>query len=141
MSAACIFDDLRIKTSMSPEVALFKRYRTNFELMSRFEVHELPPAGECLLRECRDDILQLAARTVEYRRDDYREFAQLCVIYLNADSPPVQLKRPGAMHKARWMSKLLYAIKICLSEQQTKQLPPGTVTTRQRLVDDMHICC
>ena len=48
-------------------------------------------------------------------------------------TPPVQLKRPGAMHKARWMSKLLYAIKICLSEQQTKQLPPGTVTTRQQV--------
>ena len=76
---------------------------------------------------------QLAARTVEYQRDDYREFAQLCVIYLNADSPPVQLKRPGAMHKARWMSKLLYAIKIWLSEQQIKQLPPGTVTTRQQV--------
>ena len=136
-----VFDDLRIETSKSPEVALFARYRTNFELMphssnqalSRFDVHELPPAGEDLLRECRDDILQLAARTVEYQRDDYREFAQLCVIYLNADSPPVQLKRPGAMHKARWMSKLLYAIKICLSEQQIKQLPPGTVTTRQQV--------
>ncbi len=31
----------------------------------------------------------------------------------------VKLNRPGALHKARWMAKLLNTIKICLLEQKT----------------------
>ncbi len=44
----------------------------------------------------------------------------------------VIFKRPGALHKARWMAKLIYLIKICLFEQQIKDLPCGTITTLQQ---------
>ena len=33
------------------------------------------------------------------------------------------------MHKARWMSKVLYSIKICLLKNQISVLPKGTITT------------
>ena len=39
---------------------------------------------------------------------------------------------PGALHKARWMAKLLYSLKIALLEKDISELP-GTVTTRQQV--------
>ena len=58
------------------------------------------------------------------------EFVELYTMFLNHDTPgqPFTFKRPGALHKARWMAKLLYSIKICLFEKQIQQLPNGSVT-------------
>jgi len=60
---------------------------------------------------------------------------EFCVAFLNDDTAVqvVKFKRPGALHKARWMSKLLYSIKISLFEEQIKQLPTGTITTQQQV--------
>ncbi|CAK6965885.1 uncharacterized protein LOC117544294 [Scomber scombrus] len=43
------------------------------------------------------------------------------------------LQRPGALHKARWMAKLLYSLKLALMEQHIALLPQGTITTRQQV--------
>lgn len=45
----------------------------------------------------------------------------------------VTFKRPGALHKARWMAKLIYSIKICLFKQQIQDLPRGTIMTLQQV--------
>ena len=42
-------------------------------------------------------------------------------------------QRPGALHKARWMAKLLYSLKIALFEKDISELPSGTVKTRQQV--------
>jgi len=78
----------------------------------------------------------LAQSQILLQRDDYLEFIQLCVLFLNGDTAgkTLKFKRPGALHKARWMAKLLYSIKICLFEEQIKQLPPGTITTQQQVL-------
>jgi hypothetical protein len=59
-------------------------------------------------------------------RDDYLEFVKLCIVFLDSNSDEkVTFKRPGALHKARWMAmaKVIYSIKICLLEQQIPLLP------------------
>lgn len=82
------------------------------------------------------NVLNLAQSEQLIRRDDYLEFTELCVLFLNGETvaQAVKLKRPGALHKARWMAKLLYSIKICLFREQIKQLPAGTITTSQQVV-------
>jgi len=58
-------------------------------------------------------------RNHDRKRDDYKEVIELCVIYLGGDlQKSVSFKRPGAIHKARWMVKLLYSIQLCLVEEQ-----------------------
>ena len=52
---------------------------------------------------------------------------------MKSDRREFSFKKPGALHKARWMAKLLYGFKICLFEEQISQLPPGTVTTKQQV--------
>ena len=69
------------------------------------------------------------------RRDDYKEFIELCTVFLNGKLAECRVifKRPGALHKARWMAKLIYSIKICLFEHQIQDLPRGTITTLQQV--------
>ncbi|XP_010873297.2 uncharacterized protein LOC105013451 isoform X3 [Esox lucius] len=45
----------------------------------------------------------------------------------------VTFQRPGALHKARWMAKLLYTLKLALMEQHIALPPQGTITTRQQV--------
>ena len=37
------------------------------------------------------------------------------------------MRRPGALHKARWMAKLLYSLKIILLSEKINELPKGSV--------------
>ena len=135
------FADLYVEISKSPDVSLFLRYRKNFQLvpqssdqaLSRFDIETVPPTGHALLQECRENVLPLASSTIIHQHNDYLEFAEHCVILLDAEWQSLRFTRPGAVHKARWMAKLLYAIKICLSEKQIQHLPPGTITTCQHV--------
>ena len=56
--------------------------------------------------------------------------AQLCQAVLD-DNERIHgtIRKPGAMLKARWMSKVLYSIKTCLLKNQISVLPKGTLTT------------
>ena len=52
-----------------------------------------------------------------FSRGDYKELVKLTLLYLGDPATRrnfASINRPGAMHKARWMSKMLYAIKLDL---------------------------
>lgn len=52
-------------------------------------------------------------------RDDYKEFIQLCLIYLGRLPPEkITFRVPGAIHHARWMAKAIYCLKIYLFRDQ-----------------------
>ena len=61
--------------------------------------------------------------TIEQPRDDYREFLELCVIFLGGvPSQGIHFQIPGAitMHRARWMTKVIYVLKTWLFHEQFK---------------------
>ena len=48
---------------------------------------------------------------------DYRDFIELTLYYLNGEHNALfKFRKPGPIHIARWMSKVIYCIKTCLSE-------------------------
>jgi len=47
----------------------------------------------------------------EYPRDDYREFIHLAALMTGLDVK-VTIRKPGALHRARWMAKAIYSMKI-----------------------------
>lgn len=54
-------------------------------------------------------------------RDAYREMVELSLIYLGGDSEnKLKIRPPGAMHQARWMARAIYALKMCLLQDQLK---------------------
>ncbi|KAJ8400712.1 hypothetical protein AAFF_G00394810 [Aldrovandia affinis] len=46
----------------------------------------------------------------------------------------VTFQRLGALHKAQWMAKLLYTLKLALMEQHITFPPQDTITTRQQVL-------
>lgn len=138
-----VFQHLQIETSKSPEVTLFSRFRKHFDLpphttdqpMSKLDPGFFTGAAKDVVTVLKGEVLQKAQTELSIRRDDYLEFIELCMMFLDGveEGKVITFKRPGALHKARWMAKLLYSIKICLLEQHIAILPPGTVTTKRQV--------
>ena len=54
-------------------------------------------------------------------RDDYRELLNLTIVVLGGVPPGgIRMSKPGAYHRAGWMGKLMYALKIFLFRGQFK---------------------
>jgi len=81
--------------------------------------------------KCREHVLEIASSESSIHRDDYKEFAELCLVFLDGEEGEhkVTFKQPGALHKARWMARLVFSIKICLFEQHIADFPCSTITT------------
>ena len=136
-----IFNDLKIEVSKSPEVSVFSRFRKNFESvchistenLTLFDSSSFSDETIALVQKWKVEALQLASASTQHQRDDYKEFSELCLLYLDGpNSTDLNLKHPGALHKARWMAKLLYSAKIVLLQHEISSLPPGTITTKQQ---------
>ena len=116
------FDQV-LRGSSGPEIKLFKRFQEHWHLIDR-DRHQ--PAStdhytEGLVASCRSEILEFARLQLEVQhpRDDYREFLELSIIYLGqVPARGIHFQSPGAMHRARWLAKVLYSIKIWLFRDQ-----------------------
>lgn len=50
-----------------------------------------------------------------HARKDYLEFLELALIFIgNPDKINISIHHPGAVHRARWMAKIIYSLKIYL---------------------------
>ena len=65
----------------------------------------------------------------DFVRCDYKELVELTLIYLSGNIPSdYKFNRPGALHELRWMSRLLYSLKlVLLSERILCELPKSSV--------------
>ena len=73
------------------------------------------------VQDIRDSIIVFANRYLaeSQPRDDYREFLELVVIFLGSvPARGVRFMAPGAMHHARWLSKVIYSLKIWMFRSQ-----------------------
>ena len=131
-----VFDDLKVEASKSPEIAVFARLRKNWDYiphqlhqLNHIDVGQLNEETQNLVTKWKSEVLEIAHSQLQYRRDDYREFLSLCVAYLTPEQNRIKFIRPGAIHKARWMAKLISALKMTLLENQLSGLPKGSVAT------------
>ena len=72
----------------------------------------------------------------KFTRGDYRELVELSLMIITNGSEPENfvMKHPGALHRARWMAKLLYSIKIVLlSNNITKKFSKAEVATKTQI--------
>ena len=94
--------------STGPEILFFKRFREKWP-----ELNHTPEARSAPLIIVSDSIKEFIKCQLEvsHSRDDYLEFLLLAaqMVGLEVD---VSIRRPGALHRARWMSKAIYALKI-----------------------------
>lgn len=136
-----VFNDLKVEASRGPDVSLFSRFKKQFDTIphgetdefSLFDASSFSPTAQILIASWKSEAEACVRAAVNHQRDDYKEFAELCLYFLCGAPTQYTFRRPGALHKARWMAKLLYAIKIVCLENQLSMLPPGTVTTKAQV--------
>jgi hypothetical protein len=101
---------------------MFKRFRTSWNSFnqSNFKplmIGDLQSAVADVFFCCKDEVVTfcLAKLMSSQLCDDYRDLFAL-VIILYGDCPPREVKfiRLGALHRARWMARIIYRIKIFL---------------------------
>lgn len=111
--------------SAGPEVKLFRSFR---EFWPKINQNKYEACTENHLNE---ESLPLKAETITFAndmlkkhnsqqlREDYREFLELTLIFLG-ETPPhgIRFRVPGAFHHARWMSKMLYVLKLFIFRKQ-----------------------
>lgn len=123
-----IWEDLNIEISRSPEITIFNRLRNNFDKLT---VNDPGGYSYALKDECTLSIVEMANEILKSSlemRGDYKEVLQLVVMYIDGGETIFQIQKPGAVNKARWMSKILYCLKLALLENKiVEELPKGTV--------------
>jgi hypothetical protein len=115
--------------SSGPEISLFKRFQEYWPNIDRSQFQTAMDDPVCVeaiskLENLKDDVVTFAKEILQssqLTRDDYRELLELTILFLG-DTPSrgVRFMTPGAMHRARWMAKLLYSVKIWMFKQQFK---------------------
>ena len=107
----------------SPEVAIFKRFKEHWKFIDSTKC--VPGIDDPLVKEAlvsKEDTLKTNMKAVLQRgtvRADYKEVLELGLLFLgDIPSEKYTIRRPGAMHHARWMSKVLYGLKIFLFREQ-----------------------
>ena len=133
-----VWNDLNIVTSTSPDITIFKNFREKWEQISHNDTSNLSfPKNDKNLHDKTAGIIALLKESLseDFTRGDYRELAQLSLLYLTGDiEDGFQFSHPGALHKARWMAKLLYSMKIVLlSEKIRCELGSGEILTNVQL--------
>ena len=122
LCAAAVFDAFFV--SKGPEIELFGRLKSQWEFIdkSKFEPLDSDESGagsltsfekEWLASRKADVIKKLKKHLRDAQpREDYREFGRLALLLLGEDDGAASICTPGAYHRARWMAKGIYCIKI-----------------------------
>lgn len=106
------------KTTCGPEIALFQKFKSSWKNVNQnnFEQGLTDDIISEKLTYIQTDILTFINNQLKETqpRGDYEEFLELAVIFLGGYIPNYKFKPPGALHRARWMAKIIYCIKIFL---------------------------
>ena len=120
-----VWDALQIEVAKSPEVSLFERFRDLWPFLD----HSIK---DCDFLDCPSSLIDQKNSTLEFLmkieadelvRDDYKELLQLCILFIQGKTDKiVTFKTCGALHKARWMAKIIYGIKMVLMVTKVNKL-------------------
>ena len=100
---------LCVLPSTGPDILIFKRFREKWHAM----VHHIPTDRSAPLITDHDDLKAFIEEhlKLDYPRDDYRELLCLAASMLGMQTN-TQIRKPGALHRARWMAKAIYSLKM-----------------------------
>ena len=115
-------------TSLSPtsatEVLLFKRFQQQWSYIDQNQYSDSVSdrcwsGWDSLHSETWNDGVCAQAVIRESVRDDYREFTELSIVFLGGlPARAIHFMAPGAMHHARWLSKVIYSLKVWMFRSQ-----------------------
>ena len=113
-----VFEVCMKSSTQQPGVPLFTKFQKEFvelqiEDLTVLNVDELPPYQRNLAKEVLTWAEDHLSRGT-FPREDYRELLELSIVCLGGKVENFKMRKPGADHHARWMSKIIYSLKIFL---------------------------
>ena len=95
--------------STGPEILLFKRLRDKWPELN----HHVQRKLQTPLIIVHDELKTFIAEhcQLEYPGDDYRELICLAASMVGLETK-YGVRRPGGLHRPRWMAKAIYSLKI-----------------------------
>jgi hypothetical protein len=95
--------------SAGPDIALFKRFRDNWSKLK----HREPKRTDYPRIQVSEDVKIFISEqlALKHPRDDYLEFLSVAGFMVGLDIQ-LTIRKPGALHRARWMAKAIYTLKI-----------------------------
>lgn len=107
----------------SPKIQLCDEFRA---FWSHIDQTQFNSAVDCeatieVVAPFKDVVLSFAFEQlgIQHPRDDYKELLELAIIFLGGVPPGgANFKRPGAVHRARWMARAIYSLKMWLFRDQ-----------------------
>ena len=112
------------RSTSGPDDLVFKRLQDNwltlldqgidYNSLTKFNQGNHP---EYLVEKSKESLQYLTlikSNPLIFSRGDYKEFNNLVIVYLGGDVPNFKFSQPGACHRARFMAKCLYYLKLQL---------------------------
>jgi len=114
-----------IGCSSGPDILLFKRFKKSWSTIQseHFETVISDASTSNKIENISTDMIIFASKQLEefQPRDDYKELLNLCIIFLGGvPKKGLSFRSPGGLHRARWMAKAIYSLKIYLFRGQFK---------------------
>lgn len=123
--------------SKSPNMELFGHFK---DFWPRIDQTSFSTATEDeqmagMIAPWKDEVIEFAvAQLAKFQpRDDYCELLELSIIFLGGIPPHgIRFRYPGAIHRARWMARAIYTLKMWIFHSQYEPLhclQPGSTRT------------
>ncbi|XP_050541892.1 uncharacterized protein LOC126905840 [Daktulosphaira vitifoliae] len=119
-----VFNKLMPETN-GPDVSLFKRFSNNWKNINK-DLYCSMLTDDVVLEKLAPDIGTISQfcenkLKLNHPRDDYKELLELCLLFIGKEcSKKLSFHPPGAIHRARWMAKIMYCLKIYMFRTQFK---------------------
>ena len=110
-----VFSKLIPEVSRGPEISIFQLFKAFWPCV---DTTQYQIAGEGTLTESwANEVLDFCQNQLHltHPRDDYKEFLELVVIFLGGvpyGCERIVFRKPGALHRARWMARAIYGLKM-----------------------------
>jgi hypothetical protein len=118
--AGTAFEGFFGKTT-APQPAIFVRFKNAWFSIDKKAYRKLSDKrlltrkGKKMVADTLEFLYKILNSDDSFLRDDYKEFAELCVLILGGSlKKDYVFKACGAVHHARWMAKIIYVFKIYL---------------------------
>lgn len=120
--------------SKSPNYEIFSHFRDYWPRInqSAFSSATDDESTAMIVAPWKDDVITFAmAQLTEFQpRNDYLELLELTIIFLGAIPPSgIHFRHPGAHHRARWMARAIYSLKMWLFRNEYP-LQQQSITSR-----------
>lgn len=111
--------------SSGPEILIFKRFRTFWPNIDQNKFSGVSSDPDTL--RCVENVISSTISFAEKQlsdsqpRDDYKELLNLTIIFLGGvPNKGITFRAPACLHRARWMAKAIYCLKLFIFRDQFK---------------------